>query len=206
MWQQRMVALPALAGLVLLLGAVSAAADDSDIRLKGFAVVPGSSLSLPLADGAPPVVIDVTFGVPAVTIPVQITSSTQIKRKAGADSLLVADGDPVEIRAVVAGDLLRATRLELEDFPELQLKGVVGGLPPAGVGLPLAPGTTVDIVLTLGTSDVEVPLRLTSTTKVSEPRTLRNGDLVRPEAVIRDGNLVVTKLKPGGDDDDEDDD
>jgi hypothetical protein len=204
MWQQRIVALSALAFLVLSSGAGPAMADESDIRLKGFAAVPGSSLALPLPGGAAPVTIDVTFGEPAVTIPVQLTSDTKIKSKSGG--VLLSDGDAVKLRAVVVGSVLRATRLELEDFPELELIGVVDGLPAAGVALPLAPGTTLDFIVSLGTSGIDVPVQLTSSSKVNDSPTLHDGDVVRVDAVVRGGLIVVTKLKAGQDDEEEDDD
>jgi hypothetical protein len=204
MWHQRIAVRSALAWLILLLCAAPGVADDSDIKLKGFAEVPGSSLTLPLPDGAPPVIIDVTFGVPAVTIPVEITPSTKIKSKSG--TVLLADGDAVKIKAAVVGSVLSASRLELEDFPELELTGVVEELPPAGVDLPLAPGTTLDLVVSLGTSGIDVPVVLTSSTKIKNAPTLQNGDLVRVEAVVRGGVIVVTKLKAGDDDDDDDED
>jgi hypothetical protein len=204
MWHQRIAALSGLAFLILFLGAAPAVADDSDIKLKGFAGVPGSSLTLPLPDGAAPVTIDVTFGIPAVTIPLQITSDTKIKSKSSG-SVLLTDGDAVKIRAAVVGSVLRASRLELGDFLELELTGVVEGVPAAGVALPLAPGTTLDFVVSLGTSAIDVPVRLTSSTKVNDAPTLHNGDLVRVEAVVRGGLVVVTKLKAGNDDEEDDD-
>ena len=202
MLHRRIPTVPALSLLVLLLCAAPVLADDSDIRLKGFAEVPGTGLTLPLPPGAVATIV-VTFGVPATSIPVQVTSDTKVKSKSG--SVLLADGDAVKVRATVVGNVLRASRLELQDFPELELVGVVSDVPAAGVALPLAPGATLDFVLTLGTSGIEVPVRLTSASKINDVRTLRNGDLVRVEALVRGGVVVVTKLKSGGDEDEEDD-
>jgi hypothetical protein len=207
MWHRRIVALSGLALVVLLCSALpGVAADEGDIKVRGFAGVPGTSLTLPLPDGAAPVMIDVTFGIPAVTIPIQVTSDTEIKKKGKSPAILLADGDAVKIRASVVGNVLRASRLELLDFPELELIGVVEDLPAAGVDLPLAAGTTQDMDVQLGASGVDVPVRLTSKTKLDASSiTLHNGDVVRVEAVVRGGVIVVTKLKTGPDEDDDDD-
>jgi hypothetical protein len=207
MCHRRIAALSGLALLVLLCSASPGmAADEGDIKVRGFATVPGPSLTLPLPDGAAPVTIDMTFGIPAVTIPIQVTSDTKIKTKGKSPVIVVADGDALKIRASVVGTALRASRLELQDFPELELIGVVEGLPAAGVALPLAAGTTQDMVVQLGASGVDVLVQLTSKTKLDKPSlTLHNGDVVRVEAVVRGGSVVVTKLKTGPDEDDDDD-
>jgi hypothetical protein len=116
----------------------------------------------------------------------------------------LVDGDAVKVKMAVAGSVLRASRLEVEAFPELELTGLAAGLPPAGVTLPLGPGTTLDFVVSLGTSGVNVPVRLTASTKVHDaPTIIRNGDLVRVETVVRGGFVVATEIKEGGDDDDD---
>ena len=205
MYSPRIAIVSALTSLALLLGCAAAMAADSEIKVKGFADVPGPSLVLPLAAGAPPVTIDVTFGVPSVTIPVQITPATKIKTKSGRP-ISVADGDAIKVEMVVVGSVLRATKLALEAFPELELVGLAGSLPAAGVTLPLAPGATVDCIVTLDTSAIDVPVRLTASTKLHDaPLTIHNGDRLRVEAVVRGGFIVATKLKVGGEDDDEDD-
>lgn len=206
MWYRRIAVLSAFALIASICSAsLGVAADEGDIKIQGFAGVPGSSLTLPLPDGAAPVTVDVTFGVPSVTIPVQITSDTKIKGKSKSGAVVVTDGDAVKIKASLAGSVLRASRLELEDFPELELTGLVEGLPAAGVTLPLAAGATLDFIVALGASGVDVPVRVTSSTKLDEkPTTLSNGDLVRVEAVVRGGRIVVTKLKTGEDEDEDD--
>ena len=106
----------------------------------------------------------------------------------------------------MVGSVLRASRLELLDFPELELIGIVEDLPAADVALPLAAGTTQDMDVQLGASGVDVPVRLTSKTKLDASSiTLHNGDVIRVEAVVRGGVIVVTKLKTGPDEDDDDD-
>ena len=204
MWYQRTVVLSAFALLTLLgTASPSAAADAGDIKIRGFAGVPGTSLTLPLPSGAAPVIVEVTFGVPSVTIPVQVTSDTKITGKSRSGAVVVTDGDAVKVRAALVGNVLRASRLELEDFPELELTGLAKGLPAAGATLPLAAGATLDCVVTLGASGVDVPVRLTSSTKLDEkPTTIHNGDLLRVEAAVRGGRIVVTKLKTGEEEDD----
>lgn len=205
MWSQRNVTLPVLALLVLLLGAAPGmASDDSDIRVRGFADVPAGGLLLPLPADDPPVTINVTFGIPSLTIPVQITPSTKIKSEFGTPVRLVV-GDAVKVKMVLAGNVLRASRLEVEAFPELELTGLAKGLPATGVALPLDPGTTLDFIVSLGSSGVDIPVRVTASTKVHHaPLTIRNGDVLRVEAVVRSGFVVATGIKegPGPDDDD----
>ena len=204
MWYPRTAVLSAFALLTLLgTASPSPAADAGDIKIRGFAAVPGTSLTLPLPNGAAPVIVEVTFGVPSVTIPVQVTSDTKITGKSRSGAVVVTDGDAVKVRAALVGNVLRASRLELEDFPELELTGLAKGLPAAGVTLPLAAGATLEFVVTLGASGVDVPVRLTSSTKLDEkPTTIHNGDLLRVEAVVRGGHIVVTKLKTGEEEDD----
>jgi hypothetical protein len=209
-WYRRIAAFSALTLLLVLCNVFPSVASDDpgDIKVKGFAAVPGTSLTLPLASGAPPVIIDVTFGIPAVTIPVQVTPSTKIAGKHGpGGTIVVADGDAVEIKASVVGTVLRASRLKLQSFPELELVGAVEGLPAAGITLPLVAPATQNMVVSLGASAVDVPVQLTSKTKLDDPPlTLQNGDIVRVEAVVRGGVIVVTKLKTGADEDDDEDD
>lgn len=209
MWRSRV--LIAIASFALLAaatpGVVSAGpSDHAQIKVKGFADVPGAALILPLPDGSAPVTIEITFGTPGVTIPVQITTATKVKLKGGLP-ISLADGDAVKVDMVVDGPVLRATKLSLESFPELELVGVASGLPAGGLALPLAPGATFDFILTLDTSGVEVPVRLASTTKIHHHTgpIIENGDRLRVEAVVRGGVIVATKLK-GPDDDDDDDD
>jgi hypothetical protein len=205
MWTRRLAVLSALALCVLLVGASPVVADDDgDIKVKGFANVPGTSVVLPLVPGSAPITIDVTFGVPSVTLPVQVTPDTKIKSKLGLP-VRIADGDAVKVKMVVAGSVLQASRLELESFPELELDGFAADLPPAGVTLPLAPGATLDFTVVLGSSGVEIPVRLTSTTKVRHNlQTLRNDDAIQVDAVVRGGLVVATDIKAGHEEDEDD--
>jgi Domain of unknown function (DUF5666) len=194
MCNKRIALLPAIAVIALLLLVPwpgLASADEADIRLKGFADVPGTSLSLPVAST---VTINITFGIPSVTIPVQITASTQIKSELAPVTL--ADGDRVKVKARVVGDALVASKLEVEAFPEVEVIGTVvpgGTLPAGGVMLPLPAGTTVDFMLQL-VSGVNLPIRLTSSTKVEGSMTIMIGDTVEVEAAVSDNRLVATRV------------
>ena len=169
-----------------------------EMTIAGFADVPGSTLQLPLAAGASPVVINVTFGIPNVTIAVQVTTATKVKSDFGLPVTLT-DGDRIQVdmRVVVVGtdSLLRADKIEVEAFPELELIGTAKGLPAAGVTLPLAAGTTVDFAIALGASGVDVPVRLTANTKINgHIVALHNGDTLRVEAAVRNNKIVVTEI------------
>jgi hypothetical protein len=172
---------------------------DAEMKLAGFADVPpsgtGGTLTLPLPPGATPVTINLTFGVPSLKIPVEITHSTHVESETGLPVTLT-DGDRVEVEAVVVQGVLRASRLQIDEFPELELNGTVKGLPAAGVTLPLAAGATADLVVTLGTSGVDVPVRLTSKTKFHGPSlTIQNGDKVKVEAGVQNNLVVATEIK-----------
>jgi hypothetical protein len=208
MCNKRIALLPALAVIALLLLVPwpgLASADEADIKLKGFADVPGRSLSLPTAST---VTINITFGIPSVTVPVQITPSTQIKSELGPPVTL-AHGDSVKVKARVEGNALVASRLEVEAFPELEVIGTVSGLPDGGVTLPLAANTNpVDFMLQL-VSGVDLPIRLTSSTKVDHGSmmmtlTINNGDTLEVEAAVRDNRLVATQVGAEREDENED--
>ncbi len=195
MWNTRIALLSTLALLSLLLGPwAGTASADAELKLAGFAQGTGGSLSLPLPAGASPVTIHVTFGIPSVTIPVEIAPSTHVESTTGLPVTLT-DGDRITVEAQVVQGLIRASRLQLEEFPELELSGSAKGLPAAGVTLPLAAGTTVDFTVTLGASGVDVPVRLTANTKFHGPSlTIRNGDPVRVEAGVRNNAIVATEI------------
>jgi hypothetical protein len=96
---------------------------------------------------------------------------------------------------VVQG-VLRASRLKIDEFPELELNGTVKGLPAAGVTLPLAAGTTADLIVTLGTSGIDVHVRLTSKTKFhGQSLSIHNGDKVKVEAGVQNNLVVATEIK-----------
>ena len=186
--------------LALLFGVwVGTASADAEMKLAGFADVPpsgaGGTLSLPLAPGATPVIINLTFGVPTLTIPVEIAHSTHVESDTGLP-VTVTDGDRVTVEAIVVQGVLRASRLKVDEFPELELNGRASGLPAAGVTLPLGAGATVDFVVTLGTSAIDVPVRLTEKTKVhGHSLTIENGDKVKVEAGVQNNRVVATEIK-----------
>jgi len=165
-----------------------------EMAISGFADVPGSTLQLPLPAGASPVVINITFGIPSVTIAVQVTTATRVKPESGLP-ITLTDGDRIQMDMRVVDKLLHADTIEVEAFPELELIGTAKSLPAAGVSLPLATGTTVDFNVSLGASGVDVPVRLTANTKINgHIVALHNGDTVRVEAAVRDNKIVVTEI------------
>ncbi len=165
-----------------------------EMTLAGFADVPGSTLQLPLPAGASPVVINITFGIPNVTIAVQVTTATRVKPDSGLP-ITLTDGDRIQVDMRVVGSLLHADTIEVEAFPELELIGTAKNLPAAGVTLPLAAGTTVDFAISLGASGVDVPVRLTANTKIKgHIVAIHNGDTLRLEAAVRDNKIVVTEI------------
>ena len=186
--------------LTLLFGVWAGTAwADAEMKLAGFADVPpsgaGGTLSLPLAPGATPVTINLTFGVPSLTIPVEIAHSTHVESDTGLP-VTVTDGDRVTVEAIVVQGVLRASRLKVDEFPELELNGRASGLPAAGVTLPLGAGATVDFVVTLGTSGIDVPVRLTEKTKIhGHSLTIENGDKVKVEAGAQNNRVVATEIK-----------
>ena len=200
MRNSRLVTLSTLVSLTLLVVLLGAAAPASALlKLAGFADVSpvgtGGTLTLPLPQGASPVTIHITFGVPSVSIPVEITRTTQIEFDDGLPVTL-ADGDRIRVEAVVNDGVIRAVKLEIEEFPDLELRGTASGLPAAGVSLPLATGATVNFIVTLGSSDVDVPVRLTDKTKVrGGDFTLHNGDPVRVEAAVKNNAIVATEIR-----------
>jgi len=97
----RMVAVAMVASLTLLTVVLGGAAPASALlKLAGFVDVPpdgaGGTLTLPLAQGASPVTIHVTFGVPGVSIPVEITRTTQIEFDDGLP-VTIGDGDRIRV-------------------------------------------------------------------------------------------------------------
>ena len=174
----------------------------STLKVSGFVDVsplgPGGTLPLPLAPGTPPATIQVQFGIPAFQATIQITPSTTVESETGRPVTLT-DGDRVKVEAVIENGVIRATKLELEEFPELHMTGTAGSLPAAGVVLPLPHGATVDFTLTL-TPGINVQATLTENTKVEHgPVTLTNGGVVRVEGVVRNGKMLVTEISAGED-------
>jgi hypothetical protein len=187
---------------ILLLGLSPAfwpgfASADAGLKIAGFVDVPGSTLNLPLAHGDAPVTIQVKLGIPAVQIPIQITSSTAVVSETGREVTLT-DGDRVKIKGMIVDNVIRATKLELEEFPEIEVRGTASSLPPAGgVTLPVPSGATIDVTVTL-VPGVDVTVVLTEHTKVEGRHTLANGDIIRIDAVLKDTQLVATEISVEG--------
>ena len=202
---KRAVVFSALAIMILLLdGFVASIAASSEIKIAGFVDVlpvgPGGLLTLPLAPGAAPVNLSVSVGSPSATVVVQITSATLIETQSGLP-VTITDGDRVKLEAAIVGGVLRALTLEVEDFPELELIGTASGLPTTGVVLPPPAGRTIDFVVSLGVSGVDVLVHATGSTKVEHgPLTLVNGAAVRVEAVVQSFQVIATEVAAGVDD------
>ncbi len=184
----------ALVFVAMLLLCPSLARADADIKLEGFVEsVPGGALTLPPATD---VAITLSLGIPAVSLQVHVTPGTAIE----AQPVTLVKGDRVQVEAVVTAGTLVATKLELADFPELELKGTAGGLPTDGVTLPLAPGSTQDFTLDLGIGGAPLAVRLTGDTKVEGEKVdgagfkLSNGDTIQIEAIVRDSRIVIADI------------
>ena len=184
--------------VAMLLLCPSLARADSDLKLEGFVSALPTALTLPLAPGAPPVTVTLSLGIPAVTLQFKITPGTEIEAQRPLPVTLV-NGDRVEVTAVVTAGALVATKLELAEFPELELRGKAGGLT-GGVTLPLAPRSTLDFTLDLGIGGTPLPVRLTGDTKVEGAKedeggfTLVNGATIQIEGVVRDSRIVITEI------------
>ena len=187
--KRRVLAAWWLAALLVLPGVAGA---DSDIKVAG-AVVSGGPVTLPLAPGASAVTLIVSMGLGTIQVPVSITPQTVIEAEEGVPITLV-DGDRVEVEAVPGSGVLVASKLEVEDFPEVELRGVAQGLPSGGASLPVAPGGTLDFALVL--IGVSVPVRVTGTTRVEVGlSTLANGAVVKVEGSMRDGRVAATEIE-----------
>ena len=108
--------------------------------------------------------------------------------------MTLTDGDRVKIEAVLVGNTIHATELVLEQFPDVEIKGTASGLPSGGLSVPLAQGTTVGVVVTVAPG-VTVPVVITENTKTEGgPEGIANGDTVTVDAVLKNGQLVVTEI------------
>jgi hypothetical protein len=99
------------------------------------------------------------------------------------------DGDRVKIHGVIADDVIRATKLELEEFPEIEVRGTASNLPAGGVTLPVPSGITIHFTVTLV---------LTEHAKVEGRHTLANDDTVRIDAVLKDNQLARRREEQTG--------
>ena len=203
MWTKRTAVLPVLALIgPLLTGWAGIAGAASDVKVAGIVdVLPagsGGTLTLPLAPGAAPVDLLVSLGAPSLQVLVQITPATVITAESGLP-VTITDGDRVKAEAMVVGSVLRASKLEVEKFPEIELIGTAKGLPASGVTLPLPVGQTLDFVVSLSVSGADMSVRMTGATRVEHgPLTLVNGAVVQVESVLQNFHVVVTEISVGG--------
>lgn len=187
---------------LLVLGPGLARADE-EVELQGIVDVlpqgPGGMLTLPLPAGSPNVTVLLEVGIPAVAIPFTITPSTGIDVEEGSSPVTLVDGDRVTLDAMIVGGTLFAIDLEVNAFPELELRGTAGGLPASGVALPLPQNSPpVDFTLDLGVAGVgPLPVRVTSDTQVEGSAfTLKNGDPIEIEGLVRDFVIAITEIEP----------
>lgn len=187
---------------LLVLGPGLARADE-EVELQGIVDVqpqgPGGMLTLPLPAGSPNVTVLLEVGIPAVAIPFTITPETEIDVEEGSSPVTLVDGDRVTLDALIVGGTLFATDLEVNAFPELELRGTAGGLPASGVALPLPQDSPpVDFTLDLGVAGVgPLPVRVTSDTQVEDSAfTLMNGEPIEIEGLVRDFVIVITEIEP----------
>ena len=177
------------------------------LSLEGFVDVssfPPTPLSLPLGPVAPAVVVTLTFGVPAVQVPITITPDTRVKGDDGVPGpITLTDGDRVKVDVQVIGNVLFARRLQLEEFPELKLRGAAKGIPGGSVHLPLASGALpVDFIVALGGSSITLPVRVTDKTNVKGgPFTLHNGDPTEVKAIVNNFMIVAVQVEREDDED-----
>jgi hypothetical protein len=170
----------------------------TSLFLEGFVDVPDEYLNLPLGPADPAVIVVVTFGIPAVQVPVTITPDTRIRDEKGneADVIQLTDGDRVQLGIQVIGDVLWARRLQLQEFPEVKLEGVADEVPGGAVSLPLLPSGSTTILVRLGGSTLTLPVVITGQTKLDPPTfTINDGDLIRVKAIVNNLQIVAVKLE-----------
>jgi hypothetical protein len=193
-----MVVVLGVGGLVLPYGA---SAGERDGKIKGLAAgVPGGSITVPLPDGVAPVEFQVTFGSPSISFPVILTSATDVDVEEGPS--ILSNGDAVEVEGSInAEGKLLLDELELEDFLELEIDGLIVDIPTVDntLTLPLAPGSpSVTVLFSLVVSGATFPMVITPATQVegsTSTLVLNEGDRVEFEAVFRDGEIRVQKIE-----------
>jgi hypothetical protein len=193
---------------MLLLGfgafPIGAWANGSEGKIEGFADVPplgvfGGSLTLPLSITDPPVTINVNLGIPTISVPVVITPATEIETEEGIPlPITLTDGDSVKVEFDIVGTQLVAEKLEQKDFPEVEVRCIVSGVPGGSLGLPLdAAASPVTVTCTLGASGVAFPITITSSTRVEGGGfTLVDGAEVEIEAIVLNGQVMATEIEP----------
>jgi hypothetical protein len=163
---------------------------DADVKVEGFLEAP-PALTLPLPAGAPPVTALVSLGLPAIQVPFVITETTPVEVEDGLPPVTLVAGDRIEIEARLVGATFQATRVKIEDFPELELRGTAQGVPGA-VALPLPPGVALDFTLVLGGSGLALPVRLTAAARLRDGSfVLQDGTLLEIEGVVRGFQIII---------------
>lgn len=215
---RRIVWIPALlAGLVVAAFTVTPAwAGKIHGKLRGTVDVPGTSLTLPLAPGAPNVIITLFLGGPSgPQVPITITPNTKVdaedsKEKGSGNVVTFVDGDSVEVKTKAqpmgTGIEIVATKIELEN-PQIEAFGAVD-VPGSVLTLPLAPGSSnVTILVALGgVGGPTIPVVVTPNTRVKggDTLTLVDGDFIEFKAVLQGGEVVALKIREENPEDVED--
>lgn len=180
------------------------AATANDGEIKGLAAgVPGGSIALS-ATGNPSAEFQISFGSPSLLFSVVISPTTQVEIEEGSFPITVSNGNTVEVEGSIdpATGKFLVERLKLEDFLELEIHAFIVDVPPSGTGgtltLPMTPGSSpVSVPFSLVVSGQQFFMTLTPDTLVEgvPPLTLNDGDRVEFEAILRDGELKVQKIK-----------
>jgi len=111
-----------LAGLVIGAFAVApASAGKIHGELRGVVDVPGGSLTLPLAAGAPNVTITLSLGgVGGPPLPIVVTPSTRV---GGGMTLTLKDNDFIEVKALLQSGQIVAVKIGEENENEVENDG-----------------------------------------------------------------------------------
>jgi Domain of unknown function (DUF5666) len=181
-------------------------------KLLGTVDVPGDSLNLPLAPGSPNVTITLFLGgTGGPAVPITVTPNTKVEAEDDeeevSESITLTDGDLIEMRGKLQNGQLVATKIELQEFPEIEVFGSVD-VPGTSLALPLAPGSP-DVTITLflgGTGGPAVPIVVTASTRVrgGTTLTLHDNDFIEAKARLRSGQIVAVKIRTQNEDEVED--
>jgi hypothetical protein len=177
-------------------------ASAEDGKIKGLAAgVPGGSISL-LTSGNPSADFQVGFGDPAILFPVVISPTTQVEVEEGSFPATLSNGDAIEVEGRITPEgKLQVSKLEMEDFLELEINAFIVDIPTLDntLTLPMAPGSPpVTVTFRLAVSSTIFPMVITPETQVegsTPPLVLNEGEQVEFEAIFRDGEIRVIKIK-----------
>jgi hypothetical protein len=181
---------------------------------SGRSMSQGGSLTLPLAPGSPGVTITLFLGgTGGPAVPIMVTPNTKVEaeddKEEVSESITLIDGDLIEVRGKLQNGQIVATKIELQEFPEIKVFGSVD-VPGTSLTLPLAPGSPgVTITLFLGgTGGPAVPIIVTPSTRVrgGTTLTLHDNDFIAAKTLLRSGQIVAVKIGTQNEDEVEDDD